>query len=123
MNWNIMANFIVALNPSIAGASISNGLFETLSSLENWCVVAGWIAGAVTYAFLCRRGTHVFDIVGSVLGAVCVVAGTIVVPIVTNDYAVLTPLTISGIVTASLVGVMFALLHVTDRVRMAPGEW
>ena len=123
MNWNIMANFIVALNPSIAGASISNGLFETLSSLENWCVMAGWIAGAVAYAFLCRRGTHVFDIVGSVLGAVCVVAGTIVVPIVTNDYAVLTPLTISGIVTASLVGVMFALLHVTDRVRMAPGEW
>lgn len=123
MNWNVMANFIVALNPSIAGASIGNGLGETLSSLENWCVMAGWIAAAALYALLCRRGSHAFDIVGSALAAACVVAGTIVVPIVTNDFAPLTPLTISAIAIASIVGVLFALLNVTDRVRMAPGEW
>lgn len=123
MNWNIMANFIVALNPSIAGASITNGLMETLSSLENWCVIAGWVAASTVYALLCRRGTHVFDVIGSILAAVCIVASTIVVPIATNDLTVLTPLAISGIVTASIVGLMFALLSVTDRVRMAPGEW
>ncbi len=35
MNWEVMSNFIVAVNPSIAGASISGGFVESLSSAQN----------------------------------------------------------------------------------------
>ena len=123
MNWEIVPNIIVAVNPSIAGASMSSGFIESLSSVQNWVVVAGWLAAAAVYSLLCRRGTHAFDIMASVAAAVCIVAGVLVVPIATNDMGILTPLAVSGAVVPALVGIVFALLDVPDRVRMAPGEW
>lgn len=123
MNWEIVPNIIVAVNPSIAGASMSSGFIESLSSVQNWAVVAGWLAAAALYSLLCRRGTHAFDIMASVAAAVCIVVGVLVVPIATNDMGLLTPLAVSGAVVPALVGIVFALLDVPDRVRMAPGEW
>lgn len=123
MNWEIVPNIIVAVNPSIAGATISSGFIESLASVQNWVVVASWFAAAASYSFLCRRGTHTFDVLASVVAAVFVIAGVLVVPIATNNLAVLTPLAISGSIVPALVGIVFALLDVPDRVRMAPGEW
>ncbi len=123
MDWNVMANFIVAVNPSIAGAQIANGFIETILSLQNLCVLASWIGAAAVFSLLCRHGTRTFDILGSILAALCIVAGILVVPLITGDFAALTPLAISGAAVAALIGVVFALLGVTDRVRMAPGEW
>lgn len=123
MNWEVASNFVVAVNPSIAGASIASGFVEALSSAQNWVVVASWFAAAALYSLLCRKGTHAFDIVGSALSAACIVAGILIVPMATGNLSLLTPLTISGSVVPALVGVVFALLSIPDRVRMAPGEW
>lgn len=123
MNWEVMSNFIVAVNPSIAGASISSGFVESLSSAQNWVVAASWLAAAALYSLICRKGTHAFDIVASVACAACIVGGVLVVPLATGNPGMLTPLTVSGTVVPALVGIVFALLDVPDRVRMAPGEW
>lgn len=122
-NWEVMSNFIVAVNPAIAGASIANGFIEALSSGQNWVIAASWLAAAALYSFVCRKGTYAFDIVASVLAAIFVIAGILVIPLATNNLGLLTPLTISGSAVAALVGIVFALLGVPDRVRMAPGEW
>lgn len=123
MNWDLMSNFIVAVDPSIAGASISNGFVESISSIYNWIISASWIAAAVLYSLFCRRGTHAFDIMGSVVAGLIVIAGAIVFPIVTMQVAALTPPVLSGVIIAAVIGVVFALLSIPDRVRMAPGEW
>ncbi len=123
MNWEVVSNFIVAVNPSIAGASISGGFVESLSSAQNWVVAASWLAAAALYSLICRKGTHVFDILASVAAAACIVGGVLVVPLATGNLGLLTPLAISGSIVPALVGVVFALLDVPDRVRMAPGEW
>lgn len=123
MNWDLMSNFIVAVDPFIAGASISNGFVESISSVYNWIIAASWIAAAVLYSLFCRRGTHAFDIMGSIVAGAIVVAGTIVFPILTMQVTVLTPPVLSGVIIAAVIGVVFALLSIPDRVRMAPGEW
>lgn len=123
MNWEVMANFIVAVNPAIAGASIANGFVESLASAQNWIVAASWLAAASLYSLACRKGTHAFDIFGSVLAAVLIIAGILILPLATNNMGLLTPLNISGSIVAALVGIVFALLDIPDRVRMAPGEW
>lgn len=122
-NWDIVGNFIVAMSPEIAGASIMEGFVGALSSAQNWCVMAGWVAGALAYSWLCRKGSHTFDVLGSVACGALIVAGTIVVPLATGQPSLLAPITISSIVVAAVVGVVMALLSVPDRVRMAPGEW
>lgn len=123
MNWDVLSYFIVAVDPSIAGATISNGFVSSVTSVYNWIVAASWICAAIVYSLLCRKGTHAFDILGSVLAAALVVAGAIAYPLATGDTAILTPNVISGIVAASVIGIAFALLNIPDRVRMAPGEW
>lgn len=123
MNWEVMANFIVAVNPTIAGASISNGFMETMSNLANWCMIASWLAAAFVYSLLCRRGTHVFDVLGSVACGVLIMAGVLLIPLVTADFSTLTPLVVCGAIVSALLGVVLAVLNVPDRVRMAPGEW
>lgn len=123
MNWDILSNFIVAVDPSIAGAAITNGFVSAISSPYNWIVAASWVAAASVYSLLCRKGTHVFDIVGSVTAAALVIAGAVAFPIATEQNLLLNPNVISGAVTAAAIGVAFALLNVPDRVRMAPGEW
>lgn len=123
MNWGLMSNFIVAVDPSIAGASISNGFVASISSAYNWIVAASWMLAAIIYSLFCRKGTHAFDIVGSVVAAIVVLAGAIVFPIVTMQTAILTPPLLSGVIVAAVIGIVFALLSIPDRVRMAPGEW
>lgn len=123
MGWDVMSNIIVAVNPSIAGASMASGFVASLSSAQNWVVVASWIMAASIYSLICRRGTHAFDIVASVACAACMVAGMLVVPLVTGDFTTLVPIVIIGTAASALLGIVFALLSVPDRVRMAPGEW
>ncbi len=123
MDWNVMSNFIIAINPSIAGAAIAHGFLDTLSSAQNWVVIASWLLAAGAYALLCRRGTHVFDVIASVSAGVLIVVGILIIPLATGDFSTLTPLTISGAAVAALIGIVFALLNIPDRVRMAPGEW
>lgn len=122
-NWAVVDNFMVAMNPEIAGASIMEALAATLSSPQNWCAMVGWAAGVAAYSWICRKGTHTFDVLGSVACGVLIVAGTIAIPLIAGQPSMLTPITISGIVVAAIVGVVMALLNVPDRVRMAPGEW
>lgn len=123
MNWDVFSNFIVAVNPSIAGTSISNGFIETVAQPQNWIIILSWLAASAAYSFVCRKGTRAFDIAASLLTAVIVIAGTVTYPLATSDVSLLTPLTLSGAIVAAIVGVIFALLSITDRVRLAPGEW
>ncbi len=123
MNWNVLSNFVVAVDPSIAGATISNSFVESVTSPYNWIVAASWIAAAVSFSLLCRIGSHLGDILGSVAAAAFLLVGALVFPLVTGSNTLLTPNIISGAVVAAAVGIIFALLNVTDRVRMAPGEW
>lgn len=121
--WNIVANAIVAVNPNIAGASISAGFLSTISVAENWIIIASWIAAAFVYSLICRKGTHTFDILASVAAAAILLLGMLILPIITGDYSVLTPLIIASTIISGLIGVGLAVLNIPDRVRMAPGEW
>lgn len=122
-NWEVLANFIVAVNPVIAGASITNGLVEVLSNAVSWCVGASWVAAAGMYSLFCVKGSKVFDMMGSFACAILLICGMLIAPFFLGDANALLPLSIAGTVIPAIVGVIFAFANVTDRVRMAEGEW
>lgn len=122
-NWEVYANFIVAVNPVIAGAVITNGLNETLASAGTWVVAGSWLMGAGAFSLFCLRGTKAFDIVGSVVCGAIIICGMLVLPPLVGVQNGLMPLSVAGALVPALVGVVFAVANVTDRVRMAEGEW
>lgn len=122
-NWDIINNYIVAINPEIAGDSMTSGLISSLTSPQNWIVIASWVAAACIFSLFCRKGTHVFDILGSIVCAVCIIVGAVIFPICSGNLQLLTPIALFNCVVAAIVGIVLALISVTDRVRMAPGEW
>lgn len=123
MNWEVYTNFVVAVNPSIAGTFMTDTFIGSIGNLGNWCMAASWILGAIAYSALCRKGTRGFDILGSVVCGVCVIAGTFVMPMVTASVMYMEPLVIIGTIASAFLGVALAAMNVTDRVRMADGEW
>lgn len=123
LNWDVMSNFIVAVNPVIAGSAITNGLTLTLSSTTTWLTALAWLGGASVYALFCRKGTAAFDVAGGVVCAVLLVLGCMVAPVLLGMGSVLAPLTVVGTVVPAALAVLLAAAHVTDRVRMAEGEW
>ncbi len=122
-NWDVLSNFIVAVNPVIAGASITNGLVVVFAGAQTWITAVSWVAAAGLFALCCRRGTKAFDMVGAVLAGAVIVSGMLVVPALMGAQNALSPLAVAGAVVPALLGVVFALANVTDRVRMAEGEW
>lgn len=122
-NWDVFANFIVAVNPIIAGAAITNGLMLTLSSTITWLTALAWLGAAAVYALCCLRGTKAFDVLGSVACAALLVGGMLVVPWLVGLTSVVAPLAVTGVVVPAVLAVVLALGNVTDRVRLAEGEW
>lgn len=122
-DWEVLANFIVAVNPVIAGASITNGIVQVFANPTTWIVAASWVLGAGAFSAFCMKGTKAFDIMGSVVSGAIIICGMLVVPAIMGNIMVLMPLSVAGAVVAALIGVAFALANVTDRVRMAEGEW
>ena len=121
-NWEVYSNFIVAVNPSIAGASITAGLVTTLVNIGTWIQVACWVIGAVAISFFCRRGTRTFDVLGTVVCAALLLAGYIL-NLVLTDPASVSALGIFGTLVPGILGIIGAYCGVTDRVRMVEGEW
>ncbi len=117
MNWAVYSNFIVAINPSIAGPSIMNGLIATLTTASNLCVIASWLVGAVLFALLCWKGTRSFDILGSVACGACILFGILFMPVVIGVKEPLSALQIAGSLVPAVIGVVLALMSVPDRVR------
>ena len=122
-NWEVLANFIVAVNPVIAGASITNGLIEVLADPVTWTVALSWVGGAGAFSLFCVKGSKAFDLMGSIACAVLLVCGMLIAPFFLGDALVLLPLSIAGVVVPALLGIVLAFANVTDRVRMAEGEW
>lgn len=122
-NWEVYSNFIVAVNPVIAGAVITNGLNDTIASASTWVVALSWLMGSGAFSLFCLRGTKAFDIAGSIVCGAIVICGMLVLPPLMGASAGLMPLSVAGAVVPALVGVVFAVANVTDRVRMAEGEW
>lgn len=117
MNWEVYSNFVVAVNPSIAGASITDGFMRTVSSPFTWCVIISWIAGGALYSLFCWKGTRTFDILGSLACAACIIAGVLFMPLVVGATEPLAPLQIAGSIVPALIGVVLALANVPDRIR------
>lgn len=117
MNWEVYSNFVVAVNPSIAGASITDGFIRTVSNPFVWCVVISWIAGGALYSLFCWKGTRTFDILGSLACAACIIAGVLFMPLVVGVTQPLAPLQIAGSIVPALIGVVLALANVPDRIR------
>lgn len=123
-DWEVLANFIVAVNPVIAGAAITNGLVEVLANPITWMVAFSWVLGAAVFSLFCVKGSKTFDILGSIVCAAIIICGMLVIPVLLLGGTVeLMPLSIAGAVVPAMVGIVFALANVTDRVRMAEGEW
>lgn len=122
-NWEVLANFIVAVNPVIAGASITNGLIEVLMDPVTWTVALSWAGGAGAFSLFCVKGSKAFDLMGSIACAALLICGMLIAPFFLGDTLVLLPLSIAGAVVPALLGIVLAFANVTDRVRMAEGEW
>lgn len=122
-NWEVLANFIVAVNPVIAGASITNGLIEVLADPVTWTVALSWVGGAGAFSLFCVKGSKAFDLMGSIACAALLICGMLIAPFFLGDALVLLPLSIAGAVVPALLGIVLAFANVTDRVRMAEGEW
>ncbi len=121
-NWEVYSNFIVAVNPSIAGASITSGLVTALVSIGTWIQVLSWVAGAFAISFFCRRGTRTFDVIGAVVCAVLLLAGYVLNVVLTDPMSV-SALGIFGVIVPGIAGIVAAYCGVCDRVRMVEGEW
>lgn len=122
-NWEVLANFIVAVNPVIAGAAITNGLIEVLTDPVTWTVALSWVLGAGAFSLFCAKGSKAFDLMGSIACGILLVCGMLIAPFFLGDMLALLPLSIVGAVVPALLGVALAFASVTDRVRMAEGEW
>lgn len=121
-NWEVYSNFIVAVNPSIAGASITTGLMATLSSVGAWAQALSWVLGAFAISFFCRRGTRTFDVLGAVVCAALLLAGYVLF-VVLGDPLSVSALGIFGALIPGILGIVGAYSGVCDRVRMVEGEW
>lgn len=132
LNWAIYSNFIVAINPVIAGASIMQGLSATLTNLDTWCILVSWILGASLFSLLCWRGTKSFDILGSIVCGALIILGAFLVPLLfggENIFAEgimlggiseefpMEPLRIAGVVIPAIIGIIISVNNVPDRVR------
>lgn len=122
-NWEVLANFIVAVNPVIAGAAITNGLVEVLTDPVTWMVALSWVLGAGVFSLFCVKGSKAFDLMGSIACAALLICGMLIAPFFLGDAQVLLPLSIAGAVVPAILGIVLAFANVTDRVRMAEGEW
>ncbi len=121
MNWDVFSNFIVAINPLISGASITNTLVETLSLPTTWCVAVSWVLAAFLFSLFCRKGTRVFDVIGSVVSALVIIVGALVIPGMLTT-AALDPMNIAGALVPAAVAIALAGFGVTDRVRLVEGD-
>lgn len=117
MDWAVYSNFIVAVNPSIAGASITDGFMRTIANPMTWCVIVSWIAGGALYSLFCWKGTRTFDILGSVVCGACIIAGVLFVPLVLGSNEPLSALQIAGSIVPALIGILLAVANVPDRIR------
>lgn len=117
MNWEVYSNFIVAINPAIAGPSIMAGLVGTFANPNTWCVLVSWLVAATLFSLLCLKGTRSFDILGSAVCAAVLLLGIVFMPLVVGQQVEVGALTIVGCLGPALLGVALSLMSVTDRVR------
>lgn len=117
MNWAIYSNFIVAVNPNIAGVSIMDGLARTFSNPYTWSILVSWVAGGVLYSLFCWKGTRTFDILGSIVCGAFIIGGVLFVPLVLGTQEPLSAMQIVGSIVPAIFGVILAVLGVTDKVR------
>lgn len=119
--WDIAASLLTSANPEIAGNNIMTVLGLTLSNFATWLVVASWVLAATVYSLFCRRGTKVFDVLGSILAVAFIIVGSIADVLLTN--APLMMFTLVCACVCGLAGVVLACLNVPDRVRLQEDEW
>ncbi len=123
LNWEVYQNFVIAVNPQIAGASITNGLFETFANPNTWITAITWVIAAFVFSMFCRKGTRTFDIIGSVICAAILISGMFAIPLVMQSEIALAPLHLFGTFIPAALAILLAVLGVTDRVRMEDGQW
>lgn len=137
VSWDIVANAVTAANPQIGGAFMTNSFVAAVTSPGAWIVALSWPAAAALYSAFCLRGTRAFDIAGSIVSALTLLAGLLLACAVQSlwdagafDLAALgglawapDPLALVGVLASGAIGVVLAVLNVPDRVRLAEGEW
>ena len=123
VDWSLASTVGVATSTVSMGQAIAGGVIATVASVWNWILIAGWLSGAAAFSAFCRKGSRVFDLFGAFVCSAILVASVIVFPIATGNIQMLTPMAIGNLVVAVLGAFLFAMMEVTDRVRMAPGEW
>ena len=137
VSWDVVANAVTAANPQIGGAYMTNSFMAAVTSPGAWIVALSWPAAAALYSAFCLKGTRAFDIAGSVVSALTLLAGLLLACAAqsmwdagTFDVAALgglawapDPLSLVGVLASGAIGVALAVLSVPDRVRLAEGEW
>lgn len=142
LSWDIVGHAVTPASSAVGATYMGDAFVQTVVSSASWCVIAGWIAAAAVFSLFCVRGTRAFDIAGSAAALVLLVAGVVlgagadslISQIAANggslsggaDVAVSwapDPLSVAGAIIPGAAGVVLAVMDVTDRVRLAEGEW
>lgn len=119
--WDIMACALTAANAELAGVTITQTLLLTLQNAATWIIGASWVGAAVLFSLFCRRGTKLFDVLGGLTAAACIIGGCI-----STVFLIAAPLLVFNLVAAVVCGavaVVAAFMNVPDRVRLEEGEW
>ncbi len=111
--FDAAAHALLPLNPQVAGEEIGKRFLEMLTSYTTWRIFASWILATFVYSLFCRRGTRVFDILGSIISGTILILGA----------WGLEPMSVASASVGALFCVLAAILSLTDRVRLEPGSW
>ncbi|WP_251213176.1 serine/threonine-protein kinase [Adlercreutzia murintestinalis] len=119
--WDITTCAMTAANAELAGVTITQTLLLTLQNAATWLVGVSWVAAAGLFSLFCRRGTKLFDVLGGLIAAACIIGGC-----VSTVFLIDAPLLVFNLIAAVVCGgmaVAVAFMNVPDRVRLEEGEW
>ena len=117
MGWQVWANW------GFSQVDVQANLLAVLTQPATWVVVVSWMAAALLFSAFCYRGTHAFDIAGSVVSAVVLIAGACIAGGLSADAVSSAPLWLQSLgyvlpsCVAGALGIAAAIADIPDRAR------
>lgn len=118
MNWDALFHLSFSANPQA-------GCVALITQSSTWALGLSWVGAAAAYSLCCLRGTRAFDIAGSVVAAVLLMAGVCAAAHFGNFGGswLPDPAALLGALVPGVLGILAAVMNLPDRARWAEEEW
>lgn len=121
LNWDIFHYATQPLTAEVVGQKLNNAFVLMVQNPRTWIMLASWVLASALFSLFCMKGSKSFDIAGSILCAIALLAGTICAQALFGG--AISPNSLAQTVAAGAIGICAATFLLTDRVRLEEGLW